>query len=169
MEPFFNMNNQQRVKQITEELEKKVTNISPSDFHFFNIAHLPLIAKKTAEYSDTCEQCLSNLQTIETLVKEIPDCFSDDMKKRKSFGEKKEEIEAHLKKKHKLHFPGYFTALGSLSGTFTGLLLSLGLIFWGNKSFFDKVNLLTVAVFLFLGYTIGMIVDKKIFKKNMQL
>ncbi len=163
------MDKQDIVKHITDELEKKVTNISPGDFRFYNIAHIPLIAKKTAEFSKTCQQCNTNLQTIETLVRELPDCLSEDMTKRKAFEKKKEEIETHLKKKHKLHFPGYFTALGSLSGTLAGIVLSVILIVFYNKSFFDKINLLTVAVFLFLGYTIGLFVDKKIFKENLQL
>ena len=42
------------IEQIIEKLETKTKEINHSDFRFYNISHLPLTAKKTAEFHHKC-------------------------------------------------------------------------------------------------------------------
>jgi F0F1-type ATP synthase assembly protein I len=150
-------------------LESKIQEIDPSDFRFYNIAHIPIIAKQTDAFSSTCEKCAENRAIIDNLLDHLQDSLSDDADKRKTFDINKSSIEAHLKKEHNCHFPGYYTALWSLIGLIGGFLTAASISYFTNQSIFNKLSLMALAVFLMLGRGIGVLTDRKVFRNNLQL
>ena len=159
----------ERIQNLTEKLKTKVERINPGDFRFYNIAHIPLIAQKSAENMGTCNACRENLNKIEQLIDSLPEILSDDIQHRKLFESNKHQIEHHLKKVHGCHFPGYYAAFGSFAGIILGIVASALLYFFNQTPFFNKLNLTALAVFLIGGRGIGILIDRKVFRNNMQL
>ena len=151
------------------ELEEKTQGINPSDFRFYNIAHLPIIAKRTVELSEICENCKLNIQTIDQLIDSLPQCLENNAINRKHFEENKNKLENHLRKQHKCHFPGYYAAIGSLIGFLLGILTAVFLAFFTTLPLFNKLSLIALAVFLMTGRWLGIYIDKNVFKNNLQL
>lgn len=156
-------------EQITEKLENKLSEISPTDFRFYNISHFPIIAKRTAKESDKCSICASNTNEIEHLIDALPHILTQNASDRRNFDQKKNKIEKHLRKKHHYHFPGYYAALGSLIGLFTGIALGVFLRLFTEGDALNKLSILFLGVTLLTGWFIGTHTDKKLFRKNLQL
>ena len=157
------------LNQLVLDLEAKTKDINPGEFRFYNIAHFPIIAQKTIEYSSNCSICKNNLNTIEHLVRSLPESLSQDAKIRKQFEANKNNLEKHLQKKHKCHFPGYYAALGSLVGLILGIIFAVAYWYFTDTPAFNKLSLIALAMFLLLARGAGILADRNIFKGKMQL
>lgn len=162
------MNTTELFNAYLAKLEKVKDDIHPSDFRFYNIAHFPLIIKNTMVNAEVCSKCKENLILAKELIEFVPDCF-ENPQDRKKFEQKKHRIEKHLKKDHQMKFPGYYTALLSFIGIFIAIIAAILLNQIKGISFFNEVILITLALGILLGRGIGMLLDKNIFSKNLQL
>ena len=157
------------LEQLVIKLEAKIKDMKPSEFRFYNIAHFPIIAKKTFEYSNDCIICKKNISTIEKLVESLPESLSQNVNTRKKFEAEKNILEKHLQKKHKCNFPGYYAALGSLIGFILGLIFAATYAYFTENPAFNKLSIISLAVFLLIARGIGILIDRNIFKNEMQL
>ena len=170
MWPFIilTMDKEAIFQRLYNQLEKIKDDIGSSDFRFYNISHLPLLIKNTLEKSDNCNECKTNANTIEEIVSSLPDALNDQSE-RKNFEFRKNKIENHLKKIHKMRFPGHFTSLGSLIGILFGILTGIIFTIVQNQRLLNDFMLITLAVGLLIGRGIGLLLDRKIFNNNLQL
>jgi len=161
------MEKQTWLANIYQSLDNKKGRFHPSDFRFYNIAHLPLIANKTAKHSENCLICKENIGLLEKLVDELPESLNDKDSKRK-FEMNKDKIVSHLKKEHKLRFANYFASLYTLVGTLTGVLLwfILTKLFPGKTS---DTLFIFIVIGMILGYLTGKIKDKRKYRQNQQI
>ncbi len=161
------MDNHFRIDRFYQSLEQKKDKVHPSDFRLYNIARLPILANKTFQNSSACAECRANLQLLEKLVDELPDCLNQKHS-RKKFETNKNRIESHLKKTHKLRFSTYyssfFTLLGSITGGLSGFILSL--ILKRNTS---DIVLIFIAIGMITGYIIGKSKDNRKNRQNLQM
>jgi hypothetical protein len=111
-----------------ENLDQNKEKLTPGDFRFYNIERLPIIAKKTNEFSSGCIDCKHNLTELEDLAQNLPEFINTTRQNRIDFEKKLTKITAHLKRKHKLQFATYYlslyTILGFLAGLIAGSLVS---------------------------------------------
>lgn len=163
------MNNKKWEELVIEKLEAKISEISPTDFRFYNISHFPIIAKRTVQESSKCSICTSNTEEIDRLIDALPQILTQNASDRRKFEQKKNEIEKHLRKKHHYHFPGYYAALGSLIGLFTGVVPGIFLRIFAANDTLNKLSILILGLTLLAGWFIGTHIDKKLFRKNLQL
>ncbi len=148
-----------------EEIKKKM---SPSDFRFYNIAHLPILIKNTLEKSESCNTCKANLDNINEIIELIP-LESSPSDKRKLFESKKDNLEHHLKTKHKMKLPGYYTSLGSLFGILISGMLGTIITLVKKTGQLNDIIIIALALGLIIGRGLGVLLDKNIFRKNLQL
>jgi tetrahydromethanopterin S-methyltransferase subunit G len=162
------MDKQAIFKQYYLQLENVKEDIGPADFRFYNLAHLPLIIKNTLEKSENCEECKVNITTIDKIIISLPEALQSH-EERKKFELNKTKIEQHLKKIHKMRFPGYYASLGSLIGILLGIFI--GIIFSSirNLPLLNDFILITLALGLIIGRGVGLLLDRNIFNKNLQL
>ena len=144
-----------------QKLEQVRKQISPSDFRFYNLSHLPLIAKKSEEQSLHCTQCKANLQSLEELAGMLPDCFQNP-EKRKVFEKEKSRIEIHLQTSHKISYTNYHYSLYTFAGLIAGL--SIGLVF--SLIILNVINLNYLLISGILGVLAGQILGKTIERKK---
>lgn len=149
-------------------LEKIKEDMNPSDFRFYNIAHLPLLFKNTLEKSNSCRICNSNMNDFEEIISLIP-LESSPVDKRKLFESKKNNLEKHLKKKHHMKLPGYYTSLGSLLGILISAIAGIIICLANNLTLINDIIIIALALGLIVGRGLGLILDKNIFHKNLQL
>ena len=156
-------------KDFFERLEKSKNEISKSDFRFYNFSHLPLIAKKTLEYCDKCDQCKSNINSLDELSRNFKHYLNSTINNRKEFDTKLNAITKHLRKEHQIRFAFYYSSLYSFTGLLAGLLAGgLFLLFLPVP---DSHLILLLSAFLGLaaGRIAGYLKDKKIYKNNKQI
>lgn len=142
--------------------------ISPSDFRFYNIAHLPLLIKNTLDKSISCPACQKNIEILDELIELVPheNTASAD---RKNFERKKNLVENHLKKNHNMKLPGYYASLGSFLGIILSGILGVAISLANHLSVFNDIIIIALGLGLIIGRGIGYMIDKNIFHKNLQL
>jgi hypothetical protein len=155
-------------EQYLSRLENIKEDMGPSDFRFYNIAHLPLLLKHTLDKSESCGICKTNIDNIEEIIRLIP-TESTSVENRKLFESKKNKIEKHLKKEHKMKLPGYYASLGSLLGILISAIVGIIITLSKNLSLFNDIIIIVLALGLILGRGLGLLLDKNIFRKNLQL
>ncbi len=149
-------------------MEKLRHQISASDFRFYNIGHLPLIARKTEVLSKKCAICKNNIKILDSFITILPECFQF-ADTRKIFEQEKANIEKHLQKEHNIRYPNYYysaySLIGAISGIITGAVISFSVL--GALS----INYLLIPGIIGLG--IGLIVgkrsDRKKYQNNLQV
>jgi len=154
---------------ILEKLESVKENIEPTDFRFYNIKHLPLIAKYTLDYSKSCPKCTDNISIINEIVVFLEDFSGKSNSKRRIFERKKNKIEDHLKKNHHLRFPGYYTSLGTFLGLLAAIFLSAILSFILHIAPFNNLLLISIAFGVIIGRIVGNILDRNIYINKKQM
>ncbi len=150
-----------------QTLEGKKNKFHPSDFKFYNIARLPILADKTLLYSSICPECKNHIRLLERLADELPECL-DSVNTRKDFMITKDKIESHLKKEHKLKLATYYSSLFTFLFGLLGALLGL-LIAWTIKENPGNLILTFFAVGMISGYLFGKMKDNKKYQQNQQL
>lgn len=152
-----------------EHLEKVKSVISPSDFRFYNISHMPLVIKKTIFFSDECKVCKENIKKLEKLILSLPHSLTNNIEERKRFESEKNSVESHLKSLHKQRFPGYYAATGSLLGIILGIIPPVVYSIIVDTQIFNRLLLVGFAMGLIIGRVLGVLTDRKIYVKNSQL
>ena len=153
---------------IFNNLESQKEHFTPSDFRFYNIGHLPILAKRSETYSNECPICKNNLHALalqsEQLSKKL-----QDFKKRKAFDALKRDIERHLKHEHGHRYPGHYLALYSFIGTTIGL--ALGYPVARILTPLDQTNtwLIITGAMLIIATIMGKQKDKKLAKADKQI
>ena len=150
-------------------LEQNKTLISHHDFKFYNIARLPLVAKKVNEYSKSCEKCEEYKNSILHLVQKIKQYLGTSIKNRKYFEQKLNEIKSHLKKNHDIHFASYFSYTYTFIGFITGLALCTAISYIVWKTFKTNIILSGTIIFIVIGRIYGYFIDRKKKKSNKQI
>ena len=163
------MEKQERFDSFVQRLEEIKDEIGPSDFQFYNIAHFPIIYKNLLEHQDLCSTCCEKLASFEKIAGELPGNISGNPLERKKFESEKTQIEEHLKKSHNMHFPGYYTSLGSLLGIVIGGISVFMLNFFVFGEMFNRLTLIGFAAGIIVGRLIGALIDRNIFRRNLQL
>jgi hypothetical protein len=153
----------------TKLLETKVDKINQSDFRFYNLAHFPILARRSEEFGAQCNTCKSNKKILSALIDALPAVLENDIKERREFEKHKNAVEKHLRKAHGCHFPGYYAAIGSLLGLILGLICAATIYIFTENNVYNKLALIALAVFLVGGRSMGIYIDRKIFKRNLQL
>ncbi|MBN2522385.1 MAG: hypothetical protein JXB24_03880 [Bacteroidales bacterium] len=148
-------------------LENKKTKFHPSDFKFYNIARLPILADKTILYSSTCPQCMIHIKLLEKMADELPECL-DFADTRKKFVLTKDKIESHLKKEHRLRFATYYSSLYTFLFAMLGAVIGL-LIARMIKKSPENLILIFLATGMISGYLFGKMKDHKKYRQNQQL
>ena len=161
------MDNHVWLSNFCQSLEQKKYKLHPSDFRFYNIARLPILANKTMEFSSSCAVCKKNIQLLEELVDKLPESL-DHKDTREIFEFNKNKIVLHLKKIHKHRLPAYylslFTLIGGIAGGVLGFLLSLIMI--SNS---ENLILISITIGLISGFITGKIKDKRKYQQNHQI
>lgn len=155
--------------EIYNLLEEKKESLEPGDFKFYNIAHFPLLAKYTEYYAKECKECSDNVKLLSEVVDSLPEALNANASDRKSFEVKKTIIEDHLKKVHKMRFPGFYTSLGTLIGISITFLISLIINYSLHNPLLNDITLIGLTVGMIGGIFTGRLIDKNIFSKNLQL
>lgn len=162
------MDSDEWIENYYQTLESRKDEISSSDFRFYNIGRMPLLAQKTHSFSKQCTICRNNIKKLEMLAESLPHSLQDNQS-RKEFEQYKFQIEKHLQKDHGIKFATYYSSLYtlvfSLTGVITGLLSSLLIL---NKI---DINLILIcfAVGLIAGRLTGSRIDKKHNIKELQM
>ncbi len=161
------MDNQIWLTNFYQSLEQKKDKMHPSDFRFYNIARLPILANKTLKYSDSCPTCKLNIQLLEELVDELPECLNQKDTRRK-FEINKDKIVSHMVNIHKLRFAAYYTSLFTLMGSIAGGFFWFILTFLMNNKL-ANISLIFVVIGMISGYLIGKMKDKRKYRQNQQI
>jgi len=161
------MDNKTWLENFYQSLEQKKEKMHPSDFRFYNIARLPILANKTLKYSDTCRACKLHIKLLEELVDELPECLNQK-DTRKKFEINKNKIVSHMVNVHKLRFATYYTSLFTLIGSIAGGLLWFILTFV-MISKLANISLVFVVIGMTSGYLIGKMKDKRKYRENQQI
>ncbi len=154
---------------INRKLEKQRDNIHKSDYRFFNIAALQKVAERLDQFSDECSTCNNMKTDMEKLVDNLPEYLSGNLQKRREFEKLSNTPINHLRKKHKLYPPNYFTSVYTLFGFVGGIAVGCGIAL-----IVPSVNLLRgitigFVMGLLAGYIGGIIKDRKQKQKNLTL
>ncbi len=143
------------------KLEQIRDQIPASDFRFFNLAHLPLMAKKTEELSENCESCKINIRTLDHIADMLPDCLHTP-ESRKTFEKEKSRIERHLHNAHNVRYANfyyaYYSFLGALAGALVGFAVSM--------TFLKEININFLLVPGIFGLLAGQIMGKRLDRKK---
>ncbi|MBN1118540.1 MAG: hypothetical protein JXA77_15120 [Bacteroidales bacterium] len=163
------MEKQKRLNNFVNKLGEIKDDISPSDFLFYNMGHFPLIYKNLLARQDSCTTCKEKLICFEKLVNGLPGNIAGNPGERKKFEAEKTLIEEHLKRNHNMHFPGYYTSLGSLLGiVLAGIAITIINVLM-SEELFNRLTLIGFTVGIVVGRLVGVLLDKNIFKRNLQL
>ncbi|MGD2034518.1 MAG: hypothetical protein PVF73_05640 [Bacteroidales bacterium] len=160
------MDEKVRINNFYQLLDQKKDRFHPSDFRFYNIARLPVLAKKTIEYSGRCPVCRKNIRLLEDMAEQLPESLSKK-NTRKQFEKNRDHIEAHLKREHKLRYANYYVSLYTLTGTLTGLLTGFLITLFITNS--GNIVLILTAFGIISGYLTGKIKDKRKYHRNQQI
>jgi hypothetical protein len=156
------------VTRFNESLEQSKHRISRSDFRFYNIAHLPLIARKSYIESKHCTQCNDNLAVLENLAQNLDTWLGADRKQRKNFEQKINNVTAHLQSVHNMRLAFYnvsfYTFLGIAGGFLAGLVLTRF-----TTSGHETVWVVALCVGLLVGRWTGYFIEKKAVNRNKQI
>ncbi len=163
------MNKKEWYIEIFNKLEIAKEQVEPGDFHFYNLSHLPLVAKYTELNSSECKTCLENKNIITSIVDNLPDLLNSNLKTRKEFEMAKNKVEQHLKRKHHMRFPGYYKSLCAFWGVIVAFIVSSCINYLYHKELLNSISLIFIAGGLLIGMLIGKVLDKKLFLKNLQL
>jgi hypothetical protein len=149
-----------------ETLDKNKEKITPSDFRFYNIERLPIIAKKTNEFSAVCIDCKHYLAELDDMALNLPDFINTSRENRVIFEKKLSKITTHLKREHKLQFATYYLSLYTVTGFLTGIIAG-SLISYSVTGTFD-INYLMISgvAGLILGRIMGNSKEKKLRKES---
>lgn len=149
-----------------EALDKNKEKITPGDFRFYNIERLPIIAKKTNEFSVSCIDCKHYLTELEDMAQNLPDFINTSRENRVNFEKKLSKITTHLKRKHKLQFATYYLSLYTVSGFLAGIVAG-SLISYSITGTFDfNYLMISGAIGLILGRIIGNSKEKRLRKES---
>ena len=162
------MNQSDWFEKFFKELDEKKDEIEPGDVRFYNIERLPILAKKTLQYSTECAECTANLSRLDELIAMLPQCM-DSARPRKEFEQSKNRIEKHLKSKHSHRFENYYTSLYTLMGTFLGIGLGLAISYTVYRYLDQNSLLIFTALGFFTGRILGRRKDKRQNRSNLQL
>jgi len=137
-------------------LEQKKKDISISDFRFYNIGRLPLLAAKTSELSQSCHRCRANLKELQVLAEKLPECL-EDLKQRREFEHHKNLVENHLRQEHAIRPAHYYyakyTLIGAVSGIVAGSIISFII--------YDEFNVNLPFIFFALGLITGQLMGRR--------
>lgn len=161
------MDDQNWPEDFYQSLERKTDKMHPSDFRFYNIARLPILANKTFKYSNACPICKLNKKILEDLVNELPECLNQT-NTRKIFEINKDKVVTHLKNAHKLRFANYYTSLFTLFGAIAGGLPWPIIRFTGNSKWND-ISLIFIVFGMIFGYLAGKMKDNRKYRENEQI
>lgn len=156
------------IENYIEKLESKKSAITPSDFRFYNIGRLPLLADRTKAYASGCRECKSNIRVIEHLADRLPECLNTP-EERKSFEKERHAVERHLRKVHKVLPAHYYYALYAFLGAIIGIILGIVISLLLLNTINLNVPLIFFALGLFSGQIIGKKADKKAYTRNTQI
>lgn len=156
-------------KNIYYKLEKVKGEIGPSDFNFYNLAHFPLLAKYSEKNALSCKECSKNMKELEKITDALPGSLTNNAIERKTFETQKSIIEEHLKKKHKMRFPGFYLSLCTFMGLIVAFVINIFVNTVLNNQLLNDLTLILLSCGLLIGIYIGRQLDKKIFIKNLQL
>ena len=149
-------------------LEKIRNQIPKTDFRFFNLGHLPLIAKKTEGFSAQCHTCKSNLKTLAELAEMLPDCLLQP-ESRKVFEKNKYQVEKHLYKIHRVSYANFYYSLFSFLGVFIGIIIGSILSYFITKKINVNYMLISGTIGLLAGQIFGKKRDHIKYKKKYQI
>ncbi len=154
---------------IKQTLKKQQSEVKKSDYKFFNISQLENIAERIDDFSETCSTCNDLKANIEQLAHNLPDYLNGNLQKRQEFEKLNDITLKHLRRKHKLYPHNYFmsiyTLIGFTAGAFLGAIVAL---LTTQVSMFHGV-VVGFGIGLLLGYTLGLMKDKKRKQSNMTL
>lgn len=164
----MNKTSQNKWKIINQILQENKEKIRPGNFHFYNISHSSIVAKKTEEFSSQCDICKQNLEILLNLAKKLPDALGTDIitSDTKLFENQMEKVVKHLKDKHDQRFAGYYTSLYSFLGLLIGIISGIIISFIFNKKIFTNYLFISIIFNLLIGRFAGNLKDRKFFKEN---
>lgn len=137
---------------IKRTINKQKENIYKRDFKFFKIDRLEKIAERIDEYSDNCEECENLKKEVEHISNKLSEYINGSLQERSEYEKRSEIIVKHLKDKHGLISPGYYSAVYSLAGFSAGISVFTGIAYLINPVFW-KFGLL-------IGFTLGIIAGR---------
>ena len=143
------------------KLEQIRDKITASDFRFFNLGHLPLIARKTEELSENCPICKINIQALDYIASMLPDCLHAP-ESRKTFEKEKSRIERHLHNAHNVRYANFYYAFYSFFGVITGIFAGIA----ASMTFLKEINLNFLLISGILGLLAGQIIGKRLDRKK---
>ncbi len=139
----------QGIKRTIKEQKK---DIYKQDFKFFKIDRFEKIAERIDQYSDNCTECENFKIEIESISKRLSEYINGSPRERLEYEKRSEIILKHLQNKHGLVRAGYYSAVYSLAGFSSGILI-LTLIAYLINPVFWKFGLLA-------GFTVGIIAGR---------
>ncbi len=142
-------------------LQERSKEISPGNFRFYNIGRIPLLAKHTFMLSYSCPSCKNNKENLEELLGYLPDCF-DDPGKVRDFERRKEEIEKHLIRAHRIRVANYHYSLYTLLGLIAGSIIGIAI----QYVFQHRIWMLVAIAGTIAGAVYGKIVEQRKNEEN---
>ncbi len=149
-----------------ENLDKNKEKITPGDFRFYNIERLPIIAKKTNEFSGGCVDCKHHLTELDKIARNLPDFINTTRQNRVVFEKKISQITTHLRRKHKLQFATYYLSLYTITGFLAGLLAGSLISYSTGSEINFNYLMIGAAGGLILGRIFGNAKEKKLRKES---
>ncbi len=149
-----------------QELDEKISQISPSDFRFYNVNRILLLYKKTSSLSVSCKECNSHRNKLEELVNIMPKCF-DTFQGKKYYEKTIHDVYRHLNKKHKIKIAGYYKSLYIFISTVLSIALSLILVlFMGPNTDRLQIALIIITFGMVIGIWLGTKKEKDAVKND---
>ena len=149
-----------------ESLDNNKDKITPGDFRFYNIERLPIIAKRTNEFSSGCIDCKHNLTELDSLAKNLPEFINTTRENRVDFEKKLSGITTHLKRKHKLQFATYYISLYTIVGFLAGIIVGSLISYTVNGTFDINYLMISGVAGLILGRIARNSKEKKLRKDS---
>ncbi len=142
---------------VSRRIEELKNVLNERDFRKLRLYSLLCIARRVAEFSPECGQCMMFREEITLLVKNAQTVAqTNDRKQRKSYSRSVNRYTAHFQKTHNLVNEGYYTAMYMAIGSGIGVAIGAAL---------DNIAL-GIPIGVGVGVAIGASLDSKAKKEN---
>lgn len=143
-------------------MDKSLSGIRDKDQRFFRIDELRRNITRVSQFAETCHQCLSLKEDIETNIMHLNEAINVPGKYRRDLDRLIARLSHHMKKAHHFYPPYHFNYLFTTYGLLAGLAFALPVILFLP---FEHMDVLAAGVFiagLIAGQIIGGKRDRKI-------
>ena len=113
---------------IAKQIDELKSTITDKDYRKFKLHMLLCVARRTAEFSPGCGQCMSHQQKITEITRALGNLIQiSDKEARKSYRKSVTKMFIHLQRKHKLVTEGFYMAICMILSSGLGVAIGVAI------------------------------------------